>query len=243
MKLSKVKLKSIAKSKRAVLSQTAKIFYPLSFCAPVTVRGKTLVSSLWTEAKNENHWDEEISSEAQRIWTELSHDLDKLETLEFSRYTVTESEPFDLILFCDASTRAYGFVCYALQNGISNFVFSKCKVAPIKRKTLPTLELLSIFVAYKALENLLFTFKNCVVKSVTFAVDAQVVLSWLLEDNLKTKNLFALNRVKDINKLKLELSVKYNMPINYHFVPTSQNPADMLTRGLSFDKFEQNVNT
>ena len=46
MKLSKVKLNSIAKSKQAVLSQTAKIFDPLSFCAPVTVRGKNLVSSL-----------------------------------------------------------------------------------------------------------------------------------------------------------------------------------------------------
>ena len=114
MKLSKAKLNSIAKSKQAVLSQTAKIFDPLSFCAPVTVRRKTLVSGLWTEAKNENHWDEEISMEAQKIWTELSHDLDKLEQLEFSRYTVTDSDPFDLFLFCYASTRAYGFVCYAV---------------------------------------------------------------------------------------------------------------------------------
>ena len=71
IKLSKVKLKSIAKSKRAVLSQTAKIFYPLSFCAPVTVRGKTLVSNLWTEAKNENHWDEKISLEAQKYGQNL----------------------------------------------------------------------------------------------------------------------------------------------------------------------------
>ena len=78
IKLSKVKLNSIAKSKRAVLSQTAQIFDPLLFCAPLTVRGKTLVSSLWSEAKIENHWDEEISMEAQKIWTELSHDLDKL---------------------------------------------------------------------------------------------------------------------------------------------------------------------
>ena len=67
--------------------------------------------------------------EAQKIWTELSHDLNRLEQLEFSRYTVTDSEPFDLILFCDVTTCAYGFICYALQNGTSSFVFSKCKVA------------------------------------------------------------------------------------------------------------------
>ena len=243
IKLSKINLNSLAKTKRAVLSQTAKVFDPLSFCAPVTVRGKTLVSNLWAEAKNKNHWDEEINVEAQKIWSNLSHDLNKLEQLTFPRFTVTDSEPFDLVLFCDASTRAYGFVCYALQNGTSSFVFSKCKVAPLKHKTLPTLELLSVFIGYKALENLLHTFKKCVVKSVTFAIDAQVVLSWLLEDNLKTKNLFALNRVKDINKMKSELSVKYKVLINYRFVPTLQNPADMLTRGLSFDKFEQNFDT
>ena len=33
------------------------------------------------------------------------------------------------------------------------------------------------------------------------------------------------------------------MPINYRFVLTSQNPADMLTRSLYFDKFEQNFDT
>ena len=51
IKLSKSKLDPIAKSKRAVLSQTSKIFDPLSICAPVTVRGKILVSSLWTTKK------------------------------------------------------------------------------------------------------------------------------------------------------------------------------------------------
>ena len=49
--------------------------------------------------------------------------------------------------------------------------------------------------------------------------------------------------LKDINKIKSELSFKYNMPINYRFVPTSQNPADILTHGVSFDKFEPNFDT
>ena len=111
IKLSKSKLDSIAKSKRAVLSQTSKIFDPLSFCAPVTVRGKILVSSLWTTNKNDNHWDQEISAEAQKNWSELSEDLSKLETLELDRFTVNDHDPFDLYLFCDVSTRAYGFVC------------------------------------------------------------------------------------------------------------------------------------
>ena len=146
--------------KRTVLSQTSKVFDPLSFCAPVTVRGKTLVSSLWSKTRNENHWDKEISLDAQKIWTDLSVDLGKLENLEFPRYTVTEDEPLDLYFFCDASTRAYGFVINAVQKGVSSFIFSKSKVAPIKSKTLPTLELLSVFVAYKALKNLLYTFRN-----------------------------------------------------------------------------------
>ena len=60
-------------------------------------------------------------------------------------------------------------------------------------------------------------------------------------DNIKTKNLFAKNRVNEINNMKKELLNIYNISIYYKFVPTSENPADMLTRGLTFEKFKQNL--
>ena len=54
----------------------------------------------------------------------------------------------------------------------------------------------------------------------------------------KPKNQFAKNRLKDISMMTQELKVKYNLDIVFKYVPTDQNPADLLTRGLSLNKFK-----
>ena len=47
IKLNEAEIDETVNSKRGVLSQTAKVFDPLGLAAPVTVRGKTLISGLW----------------------------------------------------------------------------------------------------------------------------------------------------------------------------------------------------
>ena len=49
------------KTKRGILSQTSKMFDPLSLCLPVTVRGKVLLRDLWSQKVG---WDEEINSDS-----------------------------------------------------------------------------------------------------------------------------------------------------------------------------------
>ena len=134
-------------------------------------------------------------------------------------------------------------VALSMQSKMGNLIlfFAKPKVAPLIRKSLPTLELLSVFTGFKCLKNLLKTFKKFKINNVYFAVDAQVVLSWLLSDDIKTKNLFAKNRVNEINSIKKDLLNTYKISIYYKFVPTLENPADMLTRGLTFEKFHQHL--
>lgn len=46
-------------------------------------------------------------------------------------------------MFCDASAEAYGFVAYVVQNHRSELVFAK--VVPKKSKSLPTLELMAVY--------------------------------------------------------------------------------------------------
>lgn len=151
-----------------------------------------------------------------------------------------ETYPADLYIFCDASKKAYGFVAYFVQNGNSTLVFAKAKVAPLKSKTLPTLELLAVFLAVKCLGNILEMFSNISIKNTFVAVDAQIVLSWLLSEDAKTKNQFVRNRLKDISKIAKELVGEYSMPLKFKYIHTLQNPADLITRGLSFEKFKQN---
>ena len=90
-------------------------------------------------------------------------------------------------MLSDASKLAYGFVAYAVQNGKSGFICSKTKVAPVIKKSLPTLELLGVFLALKNLFSMLSTFKKVNIENVYLATDSQVVLSWLLADIVKQR--------------------------------------------------------
>ena len=105
-------------------------------------------------------------------------------------------------MFCDASKLgAYGYVAYGVQEAQSNFLFAKCKGVPHKKKSLPTLELLSVYLAVKGLYSLLKAYSKLKILNIFIAVDAQVVISWLLSNNVKTSNMFARNRIKDVHSM------------------------------------------
>ena len=243
IKLAEVKLDSSANTKRSILSESSKVFDPLSLTSPVTVRGKTLISTIWTQhncSTSKNHWDECVSAEVAQSWYHLSRDLEGLSDVEFPRYTLSEEVPGNLYLFCDASKSAYGFAAYMVQNGNSHLIFSKVKVAPLKSRTLPVLELLSVFLAFKCLHQILKNFSKFT-SNVYISSDAQIVLSWLLSDVLQTKSIYTKNRVKNIHEMKRKLEGKYQTSFHFRYVPTDQNPADLLTRGLKLEKFKQNL--
>ena len=161
--------------------------------------------------------------------------------MEFPRYALSQDNQTDLLLFCDASKRAYGYVAYAKQDVETNFIISKCKTAPIQERTLPTLELLSVFLGLQGLKTILSNFSNFRVRSVYVAVDAQVVLSWVLSDIVKTKKVFVANRIKDIKKMKADILMEFKVDIQFKYVPTAENPADLLTCGLSLESYKQNL--
>ena len=79
------------------------------------------------------------------------------------------------------------------------------------------------------------------VSEVIVCVDAQVVLSWIRTKNVKNKNIFARNRVAEISKYRAEIHEQYGLECNFKYVPTEQNPADLITRGLSISEFERQL--
>ena len=117
-------------------------------------------------------WDKVVSGETQKGWSNLAKDLEGLSSLEFPRDAIDQDQPADLMLFTDASSSAFGYVMYAKQNDKSNFLIAKCKAAPIKKKTLPTLELLGVYLALQGLTSHLKTYQNYNINSVTVAVDS-----------------------------------------------------------------------
>ena len=64
------------------------------------------------------------------------------------------------------------------------------------------------------------------------------MLSWLLKDNIKIKNIFAENRVKDINDIKNQIEKNFDITIKHKYVQTTDNPVDLISRGITIAKFE-----
>ena len=146
-----------------------------------------------------------------------------------------------LIIFCDSSKDCYGFCCYLVSeiDGIkSNLVFAKSKVAPGKSPSLPTLELLSVHLASKCLISILDSFVN--IEEIVIAMDAQIVLSWILTENVKAKNILAKNKVKDISLIRQNILSRYKLNIKFRYIPTAENPADLVSRGVSYTNLNKN---
>ena len=133
-------------TKRKVLSSTSAIFDPLGTVNPVTVVGKILLQEI---CKKNTSWDEPITGEIERTWKQWQRELKKVEEIVFSRSLLqTIEEPVErrwLHGFGDASKQAYCAVIYLVQQQFSGtyarLTTSKTRLAPIKPKSIPRLEL------------------------------------------------------------------------------------------------------
>ena len=176
-----------------------------------------------------------------REWGLLRNDLTSLCELKFPRKTGDTElrQPTELHLFCDGSKTCYGFACYLKQEGsVPQLVFAKGKLAP-DNKSIPQLELLSVFLALKCIPLILDSI-NVSVDHIRIWSDAQVVLEWLTS-GCKSKSKFTSNRLEDIESMKLKMHNQLSCEISHHYVPTSSNVADMLTRGLTAKEFSKKV--
>jgi len=222
-------------TKRFVLSYTSKIFDPLGLALPIFVKAKLFIRSLW-QAKCD--WDEQINAELLSEWIKIKKELDLIPELSFERSCY--SGELTMFLCCDSSKLMYGFCCYVKNvDGSSppNLIFAKAKCAPSKSKSIPTLELFSVYLALRCLPSVLDSLNN-MVKEIYVCIDAQVVLTWVLTGEVKSKNICARNRVKDVTKFREDIYSKYGLDCKFKYLSTDQNPADLLTRGISFKEYE-----
>ncbi|XP_068227752.1 uncharacterized protein [Palaemon carinicauda] len=232
------KIDAEANIKRKILSQTSKVFDPLNFAFPITVRGKLLMRKIW---KLKVNWDEPLPEDMCNEMKRLSKDLEMLSEISFQRQALNEQVSYGLHIFSDSSMEAYGFVAYALnEEGKSAYLFSKSKFVPLgknKEHSVPTLELWGVILAFKCIPTILEAYHNIQFQFVNVSVDAQVVLNWLLTKESKVKSKFLRNRVLEADGLKTEIISKYGLPVAYHYVNTDENTADLITKGLSYPKY------
>ena len=130
-------------TKRQLLSLVSTCFDPLGMCSPILIKGKLLIQSAWKEQVG---WDVHLSPMYLSKWKDLAREINELPTFKFQRCVCVTGDRYTLHVFVDASTSAYGAVCYLTNEctGNSFFVGSKARVAPLKGTTLPRLELTAI---------------------------------------------------------------------------------------------------
>ena len=73
-------------------------------------------------------------------------------------------------------------------------------------------------------------------------VDAQIVLSWLLNGPDNVKQIFTRNRLQDIKQMCDELFNTHKLKPNFFYVPTEFNVGDFFTRSLSTAQFKKRLN-
>ena len=135
-----------------------------------------------------------------------------------------------LHVFVDASTKAYGAVAFLKLQQESSFVMAKSRVAPLKRLTFPRLELMAALTATH-LAKFIIDSLQLHNTSVFMWTDSQIVLYWI--HNKKTLPQFVSSQVSKIHNVLPSAS--------WRFCSTNNNPADLLTRGITYDQLQSSL--
>lgn len=214
-------------TKRALVSDIAKIFDALGWFTPTTVKMKILLQRVW-EAKI--NWDDVVPTPIQDAWYQWRRELPALSNIQIPRCYFPQgfhTAVVQLHGFCDASEDAYAGVVYirlmdAHDNVHISLVVSKTKVAPIKRLTIPRLELCGAHVLAKLLHHVREVL-SVPLHNVFGWTDSSIVLSWM-NGNPRRFKTYVGNRISCIMDLI--------PPERWRHVRGIENPADCSSRGI-----------
>ncbi|GFX14091.1 uncharacterized protein TNCV_612961 [Trichonephila clavipes] len=135
--------------KRYLLQAAGRLFDPVCFIGPYTIRIKCLIQEIWYLGLD---WDDKLPKQLEVSWNKWCNEIHYLSEIKIPRYYFQNFLPLNattlqLHCFLDASKKASGNVAYLrieLNDGniISSFVASKGWVAPLKTLSIPRLELM-----------------------------------------------------------------------------------------------------
>ena len=104
--------------------------------------------------------------------------------------------------FCDASTCAFAAVIYLLQQNsesesTANVLFSKTRLAPLKKMSVPRLKLMAVLIGTRCLKFVKSQLK-IPIHGLYLWSDSQCVIKWIASE--KDLSVFVRNRVSEIKK-------------------------------------------
>lgn len=215
-------------TRRVILSEISRLFDPLGLIQPVVIKAKLFMQRLYAATSN---WDDPVTPDDALLWAGLKFEMSHVSDLKVPRAVIDsfankENATFEIHGFCDASEVAYAAAIYitSIHHGFFDSVLltSKTRVAPLKKISLPKLELcgaLLLSELYEVVKPVL----NLVGK-VYFWTDSTITLRWVTQSPHKWKP-FVATRATKIQEA--------TMDGKWGHVRSEQNPADLATRGMS----------
>lgn len=220
---------SLPATRRSLLKITSSIFDPLGFLAPFVIRLKILFQALCC---HELGWDQPLEGESLKQWKEILGEFMTLNDVQVPRcYFDGDRAPnaIEFHGFSDASEHAYAAVLYLRVvniNGavVTRLVAAKTRVAPLKKQSIPRLELLGTLILTRLVNTVL---KSCPQEvKVTYWTDSTTALYWIKSD--KVWKQYVSRRVCEIRSTTLR--------DQWRHCPGILNPADFPSRGLKARK-------
>ncbi|XP_062556798.1 uncharacterized protein LOC134221624 [Armigeres subalbatus] len=171
-------------SRRTILSAIASLYDPVGLIAPIIVAAKILMQQLWLLNVA---WDDALPEHIVKKWHLLYDSLKHLHELRINRWTFGHQQPVAVEIhgFSDASMLAYGACIYVKTvdisgNACTRLLCAKSRVAPLKKMTLPRLELCAAVLLSELLTKVLVSVAmnadNCYLWT-----DSLITLQWCRE--------------------------------------------------------------
>ncbi len=181
-------------------------------------------------------WDENLPISLINEWKSWLKELPLLMTFEVPRCykPLSDIQRTEIHIFCDGSKIAYGVVAYIRfvlneSKFYCSSLMAKVRLTPLNNtlKTIPRIELNAARLAI-TVQQILHRELELKIDAEYFWSDSTTVLNYIGNETRRFQRFFV-NRVTTIRM--------YSTKKQWNYVPTHENPADLVSRGISISQF------
>ena len=184
-------------------------------------------------------WDDKLPDDIVEKWRSWKEELLHVHKIKIPRYfaiSLAKNAGIKLHAFGDASPKAFGSSVYVRVQDVTGQVktallMAKSRVAPVKKISLPRLELLAAIVNSRLLHFIVDSLNNLKISRVLCWTDSSITLYWIQRPNAPWKP-FSSNTVSKITTTW--------EPSLWRHCPGETNPGNATTRGQNILKLVDN---
>ena len=209
-------------NQRNLLKFTSSIFDPLGITAPLIIRLRCFMQLAWSTGQQ---WDKPIPDDQLAEFQQWTEEIDHLENIQLPRQLHnyrSQPEHHELHVFSDAYEKAVAYLRTTHDDSHVSitFLFGKARVAPMKRLTIPNLELQAATLGTRLATYIKEELDLHIARTFMWT-DSTTVLHWINAFSQRHR-IFVANR--------LNITLDSTESSDWRYVPTIENPADDRTR-------------